>query len=114
MTARRAPHPPVWKRFLSPPTTRLGWYSLGLLCAHALVMVALGIASGVLAATGAPNLAGHPWLVGAVLIVALAPALAGIATGLVAVIRWGERSILVAGPLLLVALFLLAEVLIPH
>jgi hypothetical protein len=114
MTARRAPHPPMRRRYFSLPTTRLGLYSLGLLGAHALVMVALGIASGVLAATGAPNLANHPWLIGAVLVVALAPALAGIATGLVAVIRWGERSILVAGPLLFVVLFLLAEFLIPH
>ena len=97
----------------SLPTTRVGWYSLGFLGAHGLVMVALGIASGVLAATGAPNLAGHPWLIGAVLLVALSPAIAGIATGLVAVIRRGERSILVLGPVVLVVLFLLAEVLVP-
>ena len=77
-------------------------------------MVALGIASGVLAATGVPNLAGHPWLIGTVLLAALGPALAGIATGLVAVIRWGERSTLVLGPVLLVVVFLLAEVLVPH
>ena len=114
MAAHHAPHSPMWRRFLSLPTTRLGWYSLGLLGAHALVMVALGIASGVLAATGAPNLAGHPWLIGAVLFVALGPALAGIATGLVAMIWRGERSILVLGPVLLVVLFLLAEALVPH
>jgi hypothetical protein len=77
-------------------------------------MVAVGIASGVLAAMGAPNLAGHPWLKGTVLFVALSPALAGIATGVVAVIRRGERSILVLGPVLLAVFSLLAEALVPH
>jgi hypothetical protein len=77
-------------------------------------MVALGIVSGVLAATGAPNLASHLWLIGAVLFVALGPALAEVATGLLAVIRWGELSVLVLGPVLLVVLFLLAEVSVPH
>jgi hypothetical protein len=115
MTAHQAPHPTMWRRVLSLPKTRLGWCSLGFSGAHAVVMVALGIASGVLAATGAPNLAGYPWLIiGVVLFVALSPALAGIATGLVAVIRRGERSILVLAPILLVVLFLLAEVLLPH
>ena len=108
------PHRRVWRRFISLPTTRLGWYSLGFLGAHALIMVALGIAGGVLAATGLPNLAGYPWLIAAVLFVALGPALAGIAAGLVALIWRGERSLLVLVPLLLVVLFLLAEVLIPH
>jgi hypothetical protein len=110
----RTPHTPLWRRFLSMPTTRLGWYSLGFLGAHALVMGALGIASGVLAATGLPNLAGYPWLIATVLFVALGPALVGTATGLVAVIRRGERSILVLAPSLLVVSFLLAEVLVPH
>ena len=110
----RPPRTPAWRRFFSLPTTRLGWYSLGFLGAHALVMVALGIVSGVLATTGAPNLAGHPWLIGAVLFAAFGPAIAGIATGLIAVIGRGERSILVVGPLLLVVLFLLAEILLPH
>ena len=73
-----------------------------------------GIVSGVLAATGLPNMAGHPWLIVAVLFVAGAPALAGISTGLFAVIWRGERSILVSAPVVLVILFLLAEVLIPH
>jgi hypothetical protein len=114
MTAHQAPHPTMWRRVLSLPKTRLGWYSLGFLGAHAVVMVALGIASGILAATGAPNLAGYPWLIGVVLFVELSPALAGIATGLVAVIRRGERSKLVLVPILLVVLFLLAEVLLPH
>jgi hypothetical protein len=44
----------------------------------------------------------------------LSPALAGIATGEVAVILRGERSILVLAPVLLVALSVLAEVLVAH
>lgn len=77
-------------------------------------MVALGIAGGVLAAAGLPNLAGYPWLIAAVLFVALGPALAGTAAGVVALIWRGERSLLILVPLLLVVLFLLVEVLIPH
>ena len=114
MTTQQVPHTPLWRQVLSLPTTRLGWYSLGFLGAHALIMVALGIVSGVLAATGLPNLAGYPWLIAAVLFVALGPALAGIAAGVVALIWRSERSILVLAPVLLVVLFLLAEVLIPH
>jgi hypothetical protein len=115
MMTARTPHTSLWRRVLSSwPKTRLGWYSLGFLGAHALVMVALGIVSGVLAATGLPNLAGYPWLIATVLFVALGPALAGIATGLVAVIWRSERSIFVLAPAFLVVLFLLAEVLIPH
>jgi hypothetical protein len=107
-------HTPLMRRILSLPGTRLGWWSLGFVGAHALVMVTLGIVAGVLDAAGLPNLAGHPWLIAAVLFVAGAPALAGIVTGLVAVIGRSERSILVLLPMLLVASFLLAEVLVPH
>jgi hypothetical protein len=114
MTAQDVPHTPMWRRVISLPTTRLGWYSVGFVPAHALVMVALGIASGVLAATGLPNLAGYPWLIAPVLFVALAPALAGMAIGVIAVIERGERSMLVILPALLVVSFLLAEVFIPH
>jgi hypothetical protein len=105
----------MWRRLFSLPQTRLGWWSLGLVGAQVFFMVAvLGPIVGAMNAAGLPNLAGHPWLIGAVLFVALGPALAGIATGLVGVIRQGERSILVIAPILLVALSLLAEVLVAH
>ena len=107
-------HTPLWRRFLSLPATRLGWWSLGFLAAHAFVMVLFGVVGGALNAAGLPNMAGHPWLIATALSIAGAPALAGIATGLVAVIRRDERSMLVILPLLLVAIFLLAEVLLPH
>jgi len=78
------------------------------------MVAVLGPIVGAINAAGLPNLAGHPWLIGVVLFVALGPALAGIATGMVAMIWRDERSILVLGPVLLVVLFLLAEVLVPH
>ena len=79
-----------------------------------LMVAVLGPIVGAMSAAGLPNLAGHPRLIGAVLLVALGPALTGIVTGAVAVIRRGERSVLVLAPVLLVILFLLAEVLVPH
>ena len=105
----------MWRRLFSLPKTRLGWWSLGLVGAQMFFMVAvLGPIVGAINAAGLPNLAGHPWLIGAVLFVVLSPALAGIVTGVVAMIWRGERSILVAGPVLLAVMFLLAEVLVPH
>ena len=51
-----------------------------------LLLFALGTAVGALNAAGLPNLAGYPWLI-AVLFVLGAPALAAVATGLLALIR---------------------------
>jgi hypothetical protein len=109
-----ARHAPLWRRIFALPGTRLGWWAVGLLAAHAVFMVALGILAGVLNTAGLPNLAGHPFLIATVLVVALGPAVAGITTGLFAMIGRGERSILVIAPLILVVLFLLAEVLVPN
>ena len=81
------PHTPLWRRVLSPPTTRLGWYSLGFVGAVVLLLFALGTAVGALNAAGLPNLAGYPWLIATVLFVLGAPALAAVATGLLALIR---------------------------
>ena len=115
MSAHQAPHPTMWRRLFSLPQTRLGWWSLVLVGTQVFFMVAvLGPIVGAINAAGLPNLAGHPWLIGAVLFVALSPAIAGIATGVLAVIRRGERSILVLAPILLVALSVLAEMLVPH
>lgn len=105
-----ARHAPLWRRIFALPGTRLGWWAVGLLAAHAVSMVALGILAGVLNTAGLPNLAGHPFLIATVLVVALA----GTTTGLFAMIGRGERSILVIAPLILVVLFLLAEVLVPN
>ena len=80
--AAHTPHPPLWRRFLSPPTTPLGWYSLGFVDVVVLVMFALGIAVGALNVAGLPNLAGYPWLIATVLFMVAAPAIAAVATGL--------------------------------
>jgi hypothetical protein len=105
----------MWKKVFSLPKTGLGWWSLGFLGAQVVFMVAvLGPIVGAVNAAGLPNLAGHPWLIVTVLFVALSPALAGIVTGVLAMIKQGERSILVIAPVLLVTLALLAEVLVLH
>jgi hypothetical protein len=106
-------HTPLWRRVLSPPTTRLGWYSLGFVGAVVLLMFALGMAVGALDAAGLPNLAGYPWLITTVLFVLGAPALAALATGLLAIIRGGERSIVVIASVLLPIIVIVGEVLVP-
>ena len=112
MTAH-TPHTPLWRRVLSPPATRLGWYSVVFVGAVVLLMFALGMAVGALNAAGLPNLAGYPWLITMVLFVLGAPALAAIATGLLAIIRGGERSIVVIASVLLPVIVILGEVLVP-
>jgi len=112
MTAH-TPHTPLWRRVLSPPTTRLGWFSLGFVGAVMLLMFALGMVVGALNAAGLPNLAGYPWLIATVLFVLGAPALAAVATGLLALIRGGERSIVVIASVLLPVIVILGEVLVP-
>jgi hypothetical protein len=112
MTAH-TPHTPLWRRVLSPPTTRLGWYSLGFVGAVVLLLFALGTAVGALNAAGLPNLAGYPWLIATVLFVLGAPALAAVATGLLALIRGGERSIVVLASVLFPIIVILGEVLVP-
>ena len=106
-------HTPLWRRVLSPPTTRLGWYSIGFVGAVVLLMFALGMAVGALNAAGLPNLAGYPWLIATVLLVLGAPALAALATGLLAIIRGGERSIVVLASVLFPIIVILGEVLVP-
>jgi hypothetical protein len=95
------------------PTTRLGWYSLGFVGAVVLLMFALGMAVGALNAAGLPNLAGYPWLITMVLFLLGVPALAAVATGLLAVIRGGERSIVVIASVLLPIIVILGEVVVP-
>ena len=114
MTARHVPHPPLWRRDLSFPKTRLGGYSLGFVGVDLLLMFALGILVGVLNAAGLPNLAGYPWLITTVLFMVGAPALAAIAAGLLAVISKGERSVLVIASVLFPIIVMLGEVVVPR
>jgi hypothetical protein len=36
---------PMWRRFLSPPGTRIGWWSFGFVASHALVAIVLLVAA---------------------------------------------------------------------
>ncbi len=107
----RAPGP--GRRVFALPSTRLGWWAVGL----AGGVVALLVVDGVLAAAGVTD-----WGWGARLALGLSSA-AGVATAIsagvlavTAVVR-GERSIIVLGPLLFGAfwvMFVLGEFLSPH
>jgi len=80
------------------PATRLGWWSVALMVAHVVLVLAWSVL---------PGGAGLGFACG----------VAGGSTALVAVRRRGERAILVYAaivPLALVVLFVLAELLIGH
>lgn len=80
------------------PTTRLGWWAVGLALANVVL---------VLSWTILPGGAALGFLAG----------LAGGIVALVAIVRHGERALavfLAIGPLVMVVLFLLAELLIGH
>jgi hypothetical protein len=114
MIAHHAPHTPRWRRILSLPQTSFGWWSVEFVGAFVAVQVALGIALGVMRATGLPtNLAAQPWLMAIVLSVLGGLALAAVGTGLIAVVRRGERSIIVIATVVLPIIFVLGEVIVP-
>lgn len=113
MSAQHAPHTPLWRRILLPPSTRLGWWSVGL----AATFVALLIIN---ATVFMPSAVEVPWrqlILPFYGIGMLLCGLAGGVVGLIAVIRRHERSWLVwlaMLPGLFVLLFVLGEVLVPH
>lgn len=114
MIAHHGPHTPLWRRVISLPKTTLGWWSVEFVGAFVAVQVALGIAVGVMRATGLPaNLGAQPWLMALVLSVLGGLALAAVATGLIAVVRRGERSIIVIATVVLPIIFVLGEVVVP-
>ena len=88
MSAHHAPHNPMWRRFLSLPKTRLGWFSVGLTAAFLLYLFELTIGVSALEAENLPGMGLFMFLV----------TLAAAATGLMAVLRRGERSILMIFP----------------
>ena len=97
------------------PVTRLGWWSAGLLTAAAALFIALVslVASG---QEGGEGFFSNLWLSLPALGAVLSAVLAGVTAG-VAIVRRGERSILVFLVLivgLIVALFLLGETTSPH
>jgi hypothetical protein len=89
MNAEHAPHtPPLWRRFLSLPKTRLGWWSVGLTAAFLLYLFALTIGVSTLEAENLPGIG----------LFMFGVTLAAAATGLMAVLRRGERSMLMIFP----------------
>jgi hypothetical protein len=91
MTTGHAPHAPIWKQVVSLPKTRLGWFSVGFTAVFLLYL--FGLIFGV-SALEPENLPG----VGLFMFVV---AMAAAATGLVAALRRGERSILMIFPVLI-------------
>ena len=91
MTNHHAPHAPIWKKVISLPKTRLGWWSVGLTAGFLLYVFALIIGGSALEAENLPGIG--PFMFGLTM--------AAAATGLVAVLRRGERSILMIFPVLI-------------
>lgn len=114
MIAHHAPHTPLWRKILSLPQTSFGWWSVEFVGAFVAVQVALGIAVGVMGATGLlTNLGAQPWHMAIVLSVLGGLALAAVGTGLIAVVRRGERSIIVIATVALPTIFVLGEIVVP-
>jgi len=102
------------------PTTRLGWWALRLSVAFmALFLVGMSLA-GAGQKIGGEEVFDNMWLTVPLAGVGLTAVLAGVLAGVsaaFAIVRRGERSISALLPLivgLLVALFLLGEIVSPH
>jgi hypothetical protein len=94
MTAQHAPHTPLWRRFLSLPHTRLGWWAVGLaslVLSLTLIDLAIDLPRSVVLET-------------ILLITAIVAALAGGVVGALA-LGSGERSLLVWGSLVPATIF---------
>ena len=107
------PGQPFWRGFLGWPSTRLGWWSVGLAAAFVVLSV-------INATVFMPSTDDAPWRHVVLPFYGLAMLSCGLAAGiagLVAVIRKHERSWLVwltIMPGLFVIFLLLGELLVPH
>ena len=109
MTTQQAPHtPPLWRKFLSLPHTRLGWWAVGL--AGAFVALFIVNAAVLLPAPGVVPL--REAFVGIAL---LSCGIGGGLAALVALSRGHDRSWLVWLALLpaLFVIFMIGEFLVP-
>jgi hypothetical protein len=91
MTAHQAPHHKVWRRLFSLPRTRLGWFSVVFTAVFLLYLIGLIIGVSALEAENLPGIG----------LFMFGVTMAAAATGLVAVLRRGERSILMVFPVLI-------------
>jgi hypothetical protein len=91
MTAHHAPHTPIWKQIFSLPKTRLGWWSVGFTAVFLLYLFGLILGVSALEAENLPGVGLYMFGV----------TMAAAATGIVAVLRRGESSILMVFPVLI-------------
>ena len=86
MTTQHAPHtPPLWRRVISLPHTRLGWWAIGLTAGSALLLIFGAFLVG---------LGASPW-VGSLFVAGLLGGVAGTVVALIALVGSHERSALV-------------------
>lgn len=101
MTTRHDPYiPPLWRRVFSLPKTRPGWWSVGLAAVFALYLFGLVIGVGAMEAENLPGIGPFMFVL----------TLAAAATGLTAVLRRGERSILLIFPVVIGVSVLFLEI----
>jgi hypothetical protein len=81
----------MWRRLFSLPKTRLGWFSVGFTAVFLLYLFGLIIGLSALEAENLPGIG----------LFMFGVTMAAAATGLVAVLRRGERSILMVFPVLI-------------
>ena len=91
MTAHQAPQPTMGKQVFSLPKTRLGWFSVGFTAVFLLYLFGLIIGVSALEAENLPGIG----------LFMFGMTMAAAATGLVAVLRRGERSMLMIFPVLI-------------
>lgn len=106
---------PLWRRILGAPSTRLGWWAVGLAVGFFIFfgLFQMLVASG---QRGGESFFSNSWLALSILTAAGA-ALAGGVTAVIAIIWKGERSFSSFFALLLglfVAFFIFGEIAFPH
>lgn len=109
------PDDPLWRRILGWPSTRLGWWSVGLLIGF-FVFFSLFSLLVEFGQRGGETFFSNPWLASTMLVAASSAIAAGV-TALVAVFGRRERSLLSILALLIgmfVLTFVLGEIVSPH
>jgi hypothetical protein len=109
------PQDPLWRRILGWPSTRLGWWSVGLLIGF-FVFFSLFTLLVEFGQRGGETFFSNPWLASTMLVAASSAIAAGV-TAVVAIFGRHERSLLSILALLIgmfVLAFVLGEIIYPH